>query len=1185
MSETSFPIRAYRFVYGKVVQQPGGPVEPSFEHCPTSISQRMPDWLLAYCRPIETPGPIEQPESPRNDACSVYPVQLGSTSPTALVHPAQTREGALYFSPCSCDGQRYMVATRLRARPEQGDGGLGRTHTQLVSFAFQEAGWNRHAPRLLANADRWLRAEPDTIDFHKRGDHPMAAFGPAQLPEIPPCGQGPLPPPGNLLWRLAAAVENPDTNLLIGGADRIDTLATFLRALACTAALLPRPLRIYLTAAAGFREPQTPFALQYLPDAPALPPAKAPSFFAQAALQLLDQEPDTDQARWQSYWEAQTRHDQYLGEAMQRLTEPQPAGGGIAARKRIREVIDWLVAQGTIRELEDWLDGKRQGPPKQPELHHPETGASWIACLTQRLDDIAGGKNRPGVARALIGLASLIDTDGDEQVLYQQAFYWIQAWRSAVRNAPETHKRAILRWSTLSTSPLLEYQKYRKLCSAIKNLNPMDYLPPDSPDIELGRFRDFSELGAVAKVIRYARTESPEAAERVDRIRSSDAFDRRLTNLRAQADQLLVLYPRSLLGLAEAYPALLKPRPGDSKSLATSVTETLAIIWIATRHYHWTNQSPPEALAGLGEAARIVAQESFGIRLDDVTTLQACFPQGSPGYLHGALRRYWQWALTPDANHKDPVWPAAIQGILEQHLSRRNLASTLNLLWSSYQPAYQDVAKSIDVTKLAVASKILSESCLQTLAPPERKPVFVAIDLLQAIPDPAQPIPQAEPSRTFADALWQRILDAVADKRIGTAFHDLEHRLLPIFNATLQPILENKDYKPLPETTRRFLDLFDQLLKTWLKHGIPPRAAVTEILDRLEALTERTPGALTKDDPTLLKVIQGLARSLGACLLAWTCTDPPEPWSESTRELKQSPIRRELAQVLGSPLAAYFGGLIPAGSDSKAKSITDALGAFSDNRRAELVGYLCQPPRSAEQYRRVIAFGAARCWRALFMKGKPGYGMLKQLLDAKDSQKDNRETLRVIANLITTTPDWSVHLDPETRFTVAFFVSLQDPTSPAARVEFPPPLRKTLLSNGAEYLSSYPIRLGRLIAGGNFDLGDRFRQLFKAPEKNRLFSRRIMLLPGSGWTGFLSLEPDEKRLRMLRALFALSLIRAEEAGKPDKTRIRFRERDILQAMQIQDSGAKNAVTRFFSHQTNRDYAEAFQAAIGLAGLK
>ena len=67
-----------------------------------------------------------------------------------------------------------MVATCLRARPELGDSGLGRTHTQLVSFVFTELDWNRHAPRLLANAGRWLRAEPDLIEFHNRGDYPTA---------------------------------------------------------------------------------------------------------------------------------------------------------------------------------------------------------------------------------------------------------------------------------------------------------------------------------------------------------------------------------------------------------------------------------------------------------------------------------------------------------------------------------------------------------------------------------------------------------------------------------------------------------------------------------------------------------------------------------------------------------------------------------------------------------------------------------------------------------------------------------------------------------------------------------------------------------------------------------------------------------------------------------------------------
>jgi hypothetical protein len=300
----------------------------------------------------------------------------------------------------------------------------------------------------------------------------MTEFDPVLLPDAPPSDQGQLPPPGTmlwrLLWRLTAAIERPSENLLCGAADGIKTIENYLRTLSWVAALLPPPLRIYLTAAAGFAAEERPFALQFLPEAPAMPAAE-PGLLEQFAGQVRRNEETLDFRRWHGFWEPPVSGTGAIADAVAALARLDGWSTAEEARQQINSVFDRLSSEHSVTDLEGWLDGESPESPARPELHHPKTGKLWLIALTDRINrclaeqvpkrsagqDAASGAC-VGLTRAVWRLTQLIDLDPVPlERQRRQADYWAGAWRKLAQDAGKA-SRTRLRWSALMASSLAD---------------------------------------------------------------------------------------------------------------------------------------------------------------------------------------------------------------------------------------------------------------------------------------------------------------------------------------------------------------------------------------------------------------------------------------------------------------------------------------------------------------------------------------------------------------------------------------------------------------------------------------------------------------------------------------------------------------------------------------------------------
>ena len=1147
MSEPSLSIRAFRFVYGKVVETPGGPVEPGFEHRPTSISTGLPEDLIPSCRPEKL---------------------LANRSVQALVHPQRRVQGAQLFWPAVAEGRRWMLATCVRARPESGEGAISRTYTQLATYCFSESDWCRHAPRLIANAGQWLRAEPDTRVVYESEGRPETVLDEAGLPEVPPCEHNPLPKSGTLLWRLAAAIEGANTQFVCGPADGVQTEATFLRALACVAALLPEELRIYLTAGVGLAEPHEAFALQFLPEAPPLP-KDPPGLLAQMAGELVQRDPSATPTDLNWFWLANKeirQPDDGHREAAHRLrTWDTPA----EARRALADLLDRIAAARSADDLRAWLDGRRPDCPSLPALHQRQTGASWISALTGHIRYCLTDKSKSGLDRAIVRLATLIPADASVQEVLGQ--FWSEAWRRAAENGGEpieirqgpTRVRPVLCWSTLVGSDAA-----------------------DDPSAGIGRLRDFAELSAITLAVRLARERAPDQANAVAASLGNRAFKARLDELRRRGDRVLAVHPETVIDLAQSMPALLAPRRGEDLVRTKAAGDVLEAIALAARLRLHSNGGDNQRGHLLLDSAEQVQAAMHRPGAGDQAQQQS-----KPDTLALLLRCFWRQTLAPKDERPDgdTLWPDAVSTFVGLWAQQKEGGDALRCLFGSIPPTYHELrrdkadggwVKRNDETDKKVQG--LADACLTKATDHMGDPAQRAVFALRGLPDLTGLA--VDPNRPIGYPLslaWRQHIDRELKDPNGDTDR-LAGEFLPLFVQGLAGFLERITerepgaliYKenPRPMHLKAVLEIEVMLLVRLAGTGAPPpRRPVLELIKKTQALINRVSGF--QQDERLSTLINQVAVALALCVTRWAESRPPEPRLDGRGSLLRAPIRLALAKRLGFPMAAYFGHLTTATYETPENKQLQALS--EQGLRIPAAESLGLTPGADRSLGLVIAPGAANAWRGLFDSGPRGIGTIRRMMQAGASA----EALDALALVLRRDPPgYDRLIDPDTRFVIGFFLALGSDESPFATMPMSSDLEKALLSNGKLHDSCYAIALARAIAtlstwGAAHDLA----RLFTQRERNSRLAKRVMGLSEHGWAGFPALDDSARRRALLRLLFLLSIVVADWVQ--DQTwRLKVQDADLKATLQLAPANpeVKEAMDRFLERHT--DLAEALRSS-------
>jgi hypothetical protein len=1098
-------IQVFRYSYGKACKGAGGPVPAGFEHRVTSISAGLSEDLLAFCRPAEL---------------------LDNRQLRTVVHPKRVRDGAIWFWPAACGGRRWMLAGCLRERAEAGEGELSRTFNQLATYVFTEADWNRHAPLLLATAGQWLKAEPDVLEDYERyaaGEPPPSlTLDLAALGAEPPCLHAPLPAPGTLLWRLTTALEDIEANQLIGAAAGIRSAGMFLKALACATALLPEPLRIYVTAAAGFAQQEYAFALQYLPDAPAAE-AAAPGLLERVAERWLRVAPGMDLDGWQRCWReraaprptnaaatadaAALALEPPLVQLLERLSKPQQERldpyASHELRHRYARELDQATAGSSVAQLRDYLRGIASVAPAQPARRYEDTGTEWIRALVRHIDgqsprsaqpkdqaERRGPRTQPiqeqratpeqssvGVGRALHLLAHLIPGNAEDASVKPVAEYWIRAFHAAARSDPAGPRR-ILKWTALlAASRVDELEVERERLPP--GVNPL-HQGATQQDVLLpprGHLQDFTELRALAEAIKQAKRESQEAAALVAPLLEATAVKRRIRVLRRRADRVLVRRPLVVMDLAASFPGLLAPRADDAPGWVEQTQAALYALLLAGRCYRWAGQPPPEPAENIVEATAKVAERSLGLDTGDAALKQGLLRGDAlQRSLHTLLLCYWRWSLAPDDERDTAslLWRDGVVNLLRL-LGRDGPGPAVRLLLLTAQPSYTEAPEGeavdlTDLTKAQPAAETLFAAALDAIAPLVPDPVATAVGLLETLSDLRALGPHTGSGvahEALAEALFKRIAAALDSGAADP--EELFQRVLPLLDARIQKLrghAANGVGQGASQLTARALartlQLADALLGRLLAAPTPlPNQPVAQLFDELDTLLATAHCSET----VVEQAADRLGGLLGRCILVSAEVDPPAFWTGSPLAGQDVPIRRRLARRLGYPRSAYFGGLTTA--DEGSKAVMSVLGFFAARKQPmhrwtkDALG-LSEAEAPPLAITRVIGQGAASCWRRLF--NSPDKAALGRLLNKREFAPANNEAWNALAAIAAADPAAQAAIDPEVLFVADFFARLGPDACERKAVAMPDLLKTALLGGADAEAGSLAIQLGRLVA-------------------------------------------------------------------------------------------------------------------------
>jgi hypothetical protein len=546
----SAPYPVLYSVYGKPIVASRGPIVPHSEH---NITSRL------------------SPSTPATGELQAYshPNRLFQERSTrTIVATDAMRHGAFFILPAAAGGQNYMLAGRIRPRPERGEDQPGRRYTQMNLFAFQVEDWQQNSPQLLAQVPRWLQAEPDLADpGQRRRQHQQIRQRVADCRDrpLPLDAHSPLPADDSPANRLLLCLQN--TQALVSGWTELaghpaqEQEARFLAAAAQLLFLLPDQLRPLISFSYGFTDLHPGFSLQWLPGrseqtSAQCDPGARPSLLSgwRKAYQL------ESIADWRQHLAKQAQQARLDRDTLPPLSIHR-------ANTELQGLLGHFQEAMAVSALFDYLANGQKLPPMaaQPAGFRALTLVSIAAIL----QTCPAPKNPGLVARAL----GLITRTGDQD--------WAQTWRLLLDQPPTVNAPAAGDWRTrdrdrtdLGVEQSLErlHEQWHSQQAKVPGWQPPDSVrglddclrllsvlcPTDiEPTTAYSRIGDFEQFKRLNEWVSHYQAHRPPLVDLPDKLLNR-AYATHLIELAEHAAELLSRDPEQLGLVVDSDPRVLK---------------------------------------------------------------------------------------------------------------------------------------------------------------------------------------------------------------------------------------------------------------------------------------------------------------------------------------------------------------------------------------------------------------------------------------------------------------------------------------------------------------------------------------------------------------------------------------------------------------------------------------------------
>lgn len=1165
-SATSTPLM--RAVYGKLIVATGGPVVAHYEHKVTSRSARFPAALDRY---LDTTEWLSD-----------------SLSTEQLVHRDAVKRGALCFFPASADRVQYMLAARLRPRPERGEGQPGRTYTQLNLFAFDTQDWQQHAPQLVLTAYRWLLAEPDLqqdTEKHKRLQEIAAGIEHYRRTPLP-IGEQPLPDDGSLLTHWFRLTESGKPCLVSGEADLSSQPfhrqeAHYLARLARLYYLLPPHDRVLLSASCGFAERNDQFSLQWVPGLTTQCPADRGS-----AETLIAEWRQVHGLKTFADWSAlSTKKANPAGNFGYRDTDGSTLPA--EARQRLRANLETYKGETALNTLVAYLAGERPAPAPGTTTNRDYRRQVLVGIAATL---IFGDRRRtPFLVRTL----ALLDlTKYDPQG-------WTQVWAELIAGVPPDDVGAAPMNEAVGSALAVLRAEFGLKREKIPLDIPMDswrpiqatlrYLAPLNPDPDAdpaaAAIRDFKQLAAIEDWMRFYRQTLPGTTKPQswwpDKLESR-AYARRLLEFLEQAGTTLIDHPDQVTIIHHRLPAvfrmLVEPGhrdPGTQRKIQ-ALRQTLADIQhagqaqrsssgrdkaMAARQIANSYFEPLKSDSPDNRAVRLAAHFVAAERRAPGGTGVRFWADGTLAVMDAELH-HWQNRPSSASTAERSRWIDAFFRRLSQlfNLSRpaqsEGAAPPFEEELLRFVHSDDDPHAEID----AILSVILGIEPFQSDLYRGHK--VLANRLVTCIGGPTVDIGRVIEAERFREALSWKLIAKDNTEAVG--------------------------------------ELVLTTLEALARTGLAARWSALRLVERFES----TPGLYESLSDQRNHRSERLRAILVEMLLSWSECDSPwlHPGGNPSISKPSHPIRHFLAMELRYPYCQYFGRLANTRNQSGIR--LNNQGLLDQALSAKHPAPQTLLDKKDFRYTRLIAKCAIAEWVRDYWLAQPGqrddFGREWNQPSLFELEANpfpvTAHALEAVIAVIANAPDAAAESftriasatspkAPKSDFgwsivwALGFLTRFCDKIKPLD-ARCPQSLADLLLHPGDLVEIHFSIYLCRHILSLSIGPGECVLQKMSDPGRaTETFNRCVLGRPANGWSNFLDIDDDKVEELLLRLMFLLALIEPCSASKgPGRRAV---PSDFLASMVLTGPPA-DRIIRYLSGRKRRQlqFREALTGSFG-----